>query len=274
MDQASNPGQAPFVLENLGFQYPEGESPVFEGLRLRTAPGVTTLAGQNGTGKTTLLLLGAGRLLPTRGQVFLYGRPTDELTTEEERNRWASVLYQNMEFETEEPAGRLLEYVRDEGFHGERGTDPRGDLLDELIQVLDLDKVLSRPLQNTSKGEMQRILIAFSLLYGSRSVMMDEPVFAMEGRHKEAALDFITAYAARTGTAVFHSVHELDLARRYADNALLFSKDRTVQAGPAAEILTDKRIEEAYQLPMPMLHQKESLYRDRLVKTDPHAKQT
>ena len=48
-----------------------------------------------------------------------------------------------------------------------------------------LEKCLSRKTMEVSKGELQRTILAFSLLYGSRILIMDEPIFALEAYQKE-----------------------------------------------------------------------------------------
>ncbi|MEU6343585.1 ATP-binding cassette domain-containing protein [Streptomyces sp. NPDC046977] len=57
----------------LSFQWPDG-TPVLDGISLTAGPGRTGLVGANGTGKSTLLRLLAGRLRPTRGSVTVDGR--------------------------------------------------------------------------------------------------------------------------------------------------------------------------------------------------------
>ena len=148
-------------LENVSFYYPETEQLVFNDLSIDLPRGIATLVGQNGTGKSTLLLLAAGILLPVEGTVFIRGIDTRNLREEQERQRHVSFVYQNMEFETEESIGNLLEYVHENGFHETK--DP--DLISELVEVCELEKVLGKKTQEVSKGELQRTIIAFSLLY-------------------------------------------------------------------------------------------------------------
>lgn len=108
-------------FDDVGFDY--GERAVVSGLSLSLERGVYALTGPNGAGKSTFLLLAAGRLLPQKGTVRLEGQPTAGLA-EDERQRLCSVVYQNMEFETEEPLGKLLEVVFRSGFLPE--SDHRG----------------------------------------------------------------------------------------------------------------------------------------------------
>jgi ABC-type cobalamin/Fe3+-siderophores transport system ATPase subunit len=247
------------ILKDLGFRYEE-EKDIFKGLSLALPGGLTTLVGQNGTGKSTFLLLAGGRVLPDEGSVTINGRDSREIRDEDERNRLVSFIYQNMEFESEETSGTLLEYVAGEGHHKD------GRLLSELIEAFELKDCLNRKFHENSKGDIQKICIAFSLLYGSPYIMMDEPVFALEHIWKERVLEYLKDYTRRHETAVYFSLHELDLSRKYSDNALLFHKDNSIILGPSSQVLERDFVEKAYQVPMELLYQREHLFRDHLLK--------
>lgn len=246
-------------LKNVSFTYPEGESEVFSNLSLMLPTGVTSLMGQNGSGKSTFMLLASGRIKPVAGDVNLLGQNTRSLG-EEELQPLASMVYQNMEFETDQPLGELLDFVFDQGFTQVKSQT----FLTEVIQVFELEKLLGRKTQVLAKGEMQRAVMAFSLLYGARTVFMDEPVFALEDRQKHRCIEYLSAYARTSGRSFVYSVHEFELGRKYADHLMLFYKNRRVDVGPMAQLFTQERIEEAYQVPFSLLHQKEHLYREKL----------
>lgn len=59
-----------------------------------------------------------------------------------------------------------------------------------------MSEFLSLTTQTLSEGQLQRAIIAFSLLYGSRVIMMDEPVFALEDRQKDRTFESLMHYAA------------------------------------------------------------------------------
>lgn len=248
------------VFDQVRFQYPEAAEPVFTGFSATLPSGFVSLVGPNGVGKSTLMLLAAGRLIPQEGTITLLGRDTRLFSSEEERNAYASFIYQNMEFETEAPLGQLLEQVYAVGFHAMKGDD----FYKEVIAVFELAGLLNRPLARLSKGEMQRTLLAFSALYGSRSLFMDEPVFALEDRQKEGALDFFRSYQRATGVSIYVSLHELDLTKKYAETVMLFKKNKSIDMGSPEELLTPPHLEEAYGVPAAMLKQKEYLDRKKL----------
>lgn len=255
-------------------------APVFDAFTADIPGGFISLTGPNGSGKTTFMLLASGRVLPRRGRVELLGndtrvlsgawadssgRPGPGLTpaVEHARNLVCSFLYQNMEFDAgdDSTVGTLLEYVYVNGGH--RSKDE--GFFNDSIAAFELEKLRARKLDALSKGEIQRVLLAFSALYGSRVIMMDEPVFAMEMRQKERALEFFGDIRRRSGVSICVSLHELSLTRKYADTVLLFHPDRTIEMGACDEVLTPEALERAYGFPAGMLYDSERLTRDAML---------
>jgi ABC-type cobalamin/Fe3+-siderophores transport system ATPase subunit len=253
-------------LQDVYFRYPEGLRPVLQGLSLDLPPGVVSLIGQNGMGKSTLLLLAGARVYPDRGTVSILGTESCTLRDTPERDRLVSFVYQNMEFETDRPIGELLEAVYEHGYHEEK--DPA--FIPTLVDTFELESIMGKHTQAVSKGQLQRTIMAFSLLYGSRVVMMDEPIFALEEYQKTRALGFLKEYVDSHDISLYYSIHELELSRRYSDSVVLFSKDGSVTVGPTDEMMERSRIEEAYQVPWGMLYRKESLYREQLLSVAKH----
>jgi iron complex transport system ATP-binding protein len=253
-------------------------TPVFDGFSADIPGGFISLTGPNGSGKTTFMLLAGGRLMPTGGRIELAGmntrilsgtwadeagRPGPGLTEdiEHRRNLVCSFIYQNMEFEPQDDdssaIGGLLEFVYVNGGH----TAKTEVFFNDVIKVFELEKLKARKLDALSKGEIQRVLLAFSALYGSRVIMMDEPLFAMEQGQKERALEFFRDLHRTTGVSVLVSLHELSLTRKYADTVMLFYPDRRIDLGSCDEVLTKQALENAYGVPEAMLYDSEQYTR-------------
>lgn len=249
------------TIKNILFGYEENKD-IFKNFSLNIPPGVTTFIGQNGTGKSTLMLLAAGRLIPESGNVEILENDTRKITNEEDLNKMASIIYQNMEFDTDETIGNLLSIVYKNGHHSEKVDEI---LINEIINVMELKESLNKKTKSASKGEMQRVIIAFALLYGSPIIFMDEPVFALENDKKDRIFKFITEYAHKHSRNIIYSIHDLDISKKFCDNVVLFFKDKTVKVGKKEDILTKELLEEAYQVPMHLLHQREKLNRETLM---------
>lgn len=236
--------------------------PVFEHFTGGIPASFTSIIGPNGCGKSTFMLLASGRILPSTGKVLLGGQDIASLP-EEQKNLLASVIYQNMEFESEDKVEQLLSYVYSNGnLKGKAKGVKCDDLFTEVVDVFELSQVMNHGLTKISKGENQRVLLAFSLLYGSASVFMDEPLFAMEDRQKNSALEYLRSYSLKTKTAMYISMHELDLSRKYAENVLLIHPNKDMAFGTPEEVMTNEELEKAYGIPASMLKHNENMTRD------------
>jgi len=263
----------PVEMQGVTYTWPaenDGEPhTVFSDMTVSVPKGCNFLVGPNGIGKSTFMLLAGGRIFPDSGSVLVLGTDTTRYgdapfdpELEQERNQLVSFVYQNMEFETEAPIGEVFEMVAGSA------QDPRaaGEVRSELVAAADLHERLSTPMHQLSKGEMQRAIVVMSLLYGSPVVMMDEPVFAVEWHRAERLLSTVREHCAATDTTVGISAHDVELARRFADNVVLFDTDGAVTVGSPEELLSRERLEQAFRAPYDTLYERQHLYRQMLAK--------
>ena len=250
------------ALHDVGYTYPDGDLAVFTDLSIELPEGAVSLVGQNGTGKSTLLLLAGGRILPDQGSVSILGSDSRDIADENERNQLVSFIYQNMEFETDDPVGGIMDFVCANGCHG--GRDP--GFVEELTEVFELQECVDRQMHRLAKGEMQRTILALSLLYGSKIIMMDEPIFAMEDHQKHRAMQYLTEYSSMNSVSIYYSVHEIELSLDYSEQVLLFYRDGRIRLGATDRMLTKENLEEAYQFPRSMLYEREHLFREMLMR--------
>ena len=149
-------------LDQVTFAYPadtgEPSTPVLSGASAELPAGLVSFVGQNGYGKSTLLLLAGARLIPDEGSVTVLGTSTrsfqgarEDAEIEEERNRLVSFVYQNMEFESSESVGDLMEFVYKNGFHDDKSLD----LLQSIRKELQLDPFLGKRTQDLAKGNFR-----------------------------------------------------------------------------------------------------------------------
>lgn len=221
-------------LENVSVH--QGRRAVVRGVNLTAAPGtLTVLIGPNGAGKSSLLrgILG---VLPRTGRVEIAGRDLAGVTRGE--------------------AGRLMGYVPQDlvgrstltvlevvllgrldslGWHvARRDLDAA---LDEL-EGLGLASLAARPIDSLSGGQRQLVFVGQALAREPAVLLLDEPTSALDPRHQLTLLSTLRDIAATRAIAIVMALHDLNLALRFADQALVLHDGAAVAAGPTREVVT------------------------------------
>ena len=210
------------------------------------APGqFVALVGPNGSGKSTLLRLLAGLWPPTSGRVTLDGVPLSRL----ERRHLARAValvpqdtHVAFSFTVREVVamGRHAHLGR---FERERARDR--EAIATAMARADVTGLAERDATALSGGERQRVLIARSLATEARHLLLDEPTASLDVAH---ALDVLTLCRrlADDGHAVAVALHDLNLARRFATDAILLRSGTIMAAGPAARVLSPAAVSEVF----------------------------
>lgn len=85
-------------------------------------------------------------------------------------------------------------------------------------------------------------------------LLLDEPTSSLDLRHQVEVLTTVRRVATKQGKGVILSMHDINLAARYADMILLMKDGGIVASGAPADVLTGERIASVYGLPMRAFH--------------------
>lgn len=223
-----------------------GGRTLLRGLQHHFEPGaMTAVLGQNGSGKTTTLHTLAGIHLPGAGDVTLEGRPIADW----QRRMLAKNLGLLMQgYELPFPSTVLTSVLV--------GRHPHIDLLQwesdadfaiarAALKSVGLDDLEHRDVATLSGGERQRLAIATLLAQETGIVLLDEPVSNLDPRFQIMVMRLLRELAEQ-GRTVILSLHDVNLARAYCDNALLLYGDGTWQADDCAQIINADNLSRLY----------------------------
>ncbi|HET6629106.1 MAG TPA: ABC transporter ATP-binding protein [Woeseiaceae bacterium] len=221
-----------------------------DGLDLVLEPGdFLAVLGRNGTGKTLTLLTLAGLRVPQSGEVRLQGRTLAEL----KRSQIARELALLPQSVDDAFPATVLETVL-VGRHphvGPLGWETAGD---RRIACRALDRVglapfADRDIATLSGGERRRAAIAQVLTQEPQVYLLDEPTNHLDPQHQLEVLRLF-AGKVRDGAAVIATLHDVNLAARFAQRCLLLYGDGRWALGPTASVLSESRLSELYAVPM------------------------
>lgn len=192
-----------------------GDVEVLRGVTLRVPRGqMVALIGPNGSGKTTLLrcLLGLQRL--DQGEVRLLGEPIGPHVL-----RRVGYVPQRLPLEpsfalsVREFLALRRRDTRHWFFQRTRTTD---DAILRHAPGLGLEALLPRPLSGLSGGQLQRVLIAYSLLGEPELLLLDEPTAGVDTPGEQDFYELIADVHARLGITVVLVSHDLGMVFRRA----------------------------------------------------------
>ena len=113
----------------------------------------------------------------------------------------------------------------------------------ELVHAWDLK---DRDFSAVSDGQRQRILLARAICQEPEVIVLDEPTSFLDIRHKLEFLHMLKEQAEQKQIGVLMSLHELDLARKFADRVICVKNHQVQNIGTPAEVLTDAYIEQLF----------------------------
>jgi iron complex transport system ATP-binding protein len=103
-----------------------------------------------------------------------------------------------------------------------------------------------RPFSELSGGEQQRVLLARALAQEPRVLLLDEPTAHLDLRYQYEMMDLLMRARQEMGIVVLGVYHDLNLAARYCQKALLLLDGRVHAAGTVKEVLTAENLSEVY----------------------------
>jgi iron complex transport system ATP-binding protein len=231
-----------------------GEVRVCESLSARAAVGaLTAILGPNGAGKSTLLASLAGEHRPAAGTIFwgesdLYRQPPDWLARRRAVLPQASVLAFDL------TVAELVTLGADP--FPEVSPNALAALQASILALVDLTGLRARPVTALSGGERQRAQIARVLMqascaasFGPTLLLLDEPIASLDPRHQHQLMSGLKALTRRLPWSVVTSLHDVNLAARYADAIWLLDSGRLVAQGTPCEVLTAEHLTAVYGLP-------------------------
>jgi putative ABC transport system ATP-binding protein len=211
-------------IEGLRFGWP-GSAWRLELPSLVLAPGERRfLHGPSGTGKSTLLNLVAGTLVPQAGRIQVAGEAMTGVSGPERDRRRADhlgIVFQQFNLL---PFLSLIDNVglpcRFSKRRRERAVQRFGSLHAAALHYLEAlglaaEARAGRRVLELSVGQQQRVAAARALIGGPAVVLCDEPTSALDDRNRDQFLDLLFAECEAAGAALLFVSHDLGIAARF-----------------------------------------------------------
>lgn len=204
-------GRAPALsMREVTVTFPDGDGRItaLDNATLAAEPStVTFVVGASGSGKSTLLSAAAGLLTPDSGSVEVAGLP---ISDDARLNHIGMVFQQPNLIASLTVRDQLLvtEHIR-----GVRGKELRAKKrhADDLLELVGLEGLGDRRMQQLSGGQRQRVGIARALMGEPSLVLADEPTAALDTNRSKEIITLLRNVTEELGPACLIVTHETEL---------------------------------------------------------------
>ncbi len=202
-----------------------GTHAALDGVDLHVPAGsVYGLAGPNGAGKTTLLGILAGLKEATEGQVAVQAAPGD-----------VAVLSDTPRFDPWLTGREVVALALTLGSGNATHDAREADRVDEVLSQSGLTDASSRRCGGYSRGMLQRLGIACTLVARPTLILLDEPASALDPQGRREVLDLITTL--RGQATVLFSSHILGDVQEVCDTVGILHQGQLLFQGPISDLL-------------------------------------
>lgn len=203
------------AIEVRGLRVTLGDTAVLKGVRLEVPRGqIVALIGPNGSGKTTLLrcLLGLQKI--DAGEIRLLGEPAGSgVLSRVGYVPQRLTLDRSFILSVREFLSLKLARTRHWFWQRHRQVDVE---LGPVLAELGVENLLDRPIAGLSGGQLQRVLIAFSLLRNPELLLLDEPTAGVDTPGEHTFYELIASIHKRHRLTVVLVSHDLSMVYRHA----------------------------------------------------------
>jgi len=209
---------------------------------------IVALAGESGSGKSTIARLLARIYQPTAGEIYFQGKALSGVRSRADMLRYRSdvpMVFQdpfgsiNPVFRVSHGVQRSLRLHRPDLSAAERTEEARRVF--EIVGLSPAADVLNRYPHELSGGQRQRVGFAQALAMRPKLILADEPVSMLDVSIRIGLLNLMKQLRDEQGVSILYITHDIASARYVADRLIVMYAGQIAEAGPVEEVLASPR---------------------------------
>ena len=228
MEQILDSKEIALKISNVSFSYKKGAKAI-NNFNLEVRKGsFTTLLGESGCGKTTILKLISGFLQPDVGLIEIDG--VNQNRIEPDKRKIAFVFQNYALFPHLTVKNNILYGVKN------KKNENNYKIFEDTVKSLNLDNLLNRYPHELSGGQQQRVALARSLVLNPKILLMDEPLSSLDTKLREKVRDELKEIQQKLKITTIYVTHDREEALSLSDKIAVIHEGKILQEGSPKEL--------------------------------------
>ena len=205
-------------------------------------PPIIAIAGESGSGKTTMARLILGMVSATRGEILFKDKKLSSMDKKEKLNFRKSVqaIFQDP-FEVYNPFYKV-DHIMIRPIHNFKLTKNREEaqtMIEESLEMVGLRprETLGRYPHQLSGGQRQRLMVARAMLLKPEVMVADEPVSMVDASLRATILETIQQLNKELNVGILYITHDLTTAYQICDDIYVMNKGEVVESGDVEKVI-------------------------------------
>lgn len=231
--------------EDLGVSY--GDTVIWRNINLDISePGLVCILGPNGVGKSTFMYCINKILEPTEGRVLIDGQDVADMSYKDIAKKIAYVPQSSGETFAMTVMDTVL--MGRYPHSGYTITKEDIDIAADCLVKMHMDDFAMSMFNELSAGQHQRVMVARGLAQEPQLLMLDEPTSNLDIYHQIYTMRLLRDIAHKRGIIVLVICHDLNIAARFSDRMIMFSKGAIYADGTPEQVITPEIIHDVYRV--------------------------
>jgi peptide/nickel transport system ATP-binding protein len=205
---------------------------------------IVALAGESGSGKSTIARLLAKLYQPTAGEIYFQGKPLSGVRGRKDVLRYRGdvpMVFQdpfasiNPVFRVSHGVMRCLKLHRPDLSAEQRREE--AERVFTAVGLTPASEVLQRFPHELSGGQRQRVGFAQALALRPKLILADEPVSMLDVSIRIGLLNLMARLRDEEGVSILYITHDIASARYIADRLIVMYAGQIAESGPVEEVL-------------------------------------
>ncbi|NLY82732.1 MAG: ABC transporter ATP-binding protein, partial [Clostridiales bacterium] len=218
------------ILDDVSFEVSEGDW--------------LMVVGPNGAGKSTIVNA-VSKAVPFTGEIFLKGINIRKLKSREQA-KIMGVLSQshNVSYSfTVEDIVKLGRYAS-RGKFLDSSTDTNSEKVERAIEITGLKEIRQQSVLTLSGGELQRTFLAQLFAQDPQVILLDEPTNHLDLVYQKQIFSLVEDWIKENECCVISIVHDLSLAKKYGNKAMLLNEGKIVRMGNTSSVFSREALKD------------------------------